>query len=743
MVKNTMNDTKNDIKSQKSEITQADDDLVNFANSASHDESVDEELLALAPPPPSLQHAIFILIIIGFSFVLMVLFWPELKYFLKGFADPVSLGEAADLESQQLTSDSYVSLEGVPLVNRTVTFSTGTKWFSGDIYRKMAPVSGNPNLLVQWHTSNPDIKQVSDALKPPSSFAGRLKRRTDLSENYNKFWPFYDCLKLHSTSQCKFCIGKANLDECRPIFTCVDNYPIEVCDQTAFFTREEIEEKIGKLKSELQRRPSADLTNELAMNEKALTATGNIAVLADLVSIEEMFDRVAMLEVTDDRKADAFNLKKELFGYLLDALEIRLRTPIEKMASLTAPLKRKLLETQSALDAVRAEIEKLEREKLALGPLVDVSAELAEFVELVREEQEKLRRVDESSERLKDWQLDGTESGAVLLARVRDLSARLAAMKLRPKATVESDKKVSADSDESPVADSGTVQNAQDTDSVGSGVDHSATNDTAASEAVTNDTAANDAVADAVSGDAQLTDPVLAAIDAQLNGAVERVAEVGRKLIILSPGEAPKLDAWAKSTDIVGFLPKPLRADHVFKSFEDLQKMLADVTPTAKTSLKSRYRALVEQQKQKRETEKQLAGTSGLPELRLVARFDALRQTSQKIDSEASLGEAVDRLRQLSGQYAQQEFYPWDLSNYPKVKAELGALIDKAGLPALEARVTAFEKAFAPAMYVLLDDEKPTDNPWILFVYIAVPIMLVVNLKKLLRFIADWRQYGL
>ena len=176
----------------------------------SHEEEVDEELLALAPPPPGMRQVFFILVILAFSILILVLFFPELRYFAKGFDDPVALGEASDVDLNAFQKESYVSVEGLPLVNRTLSFSTGAKWFSGDIFRKMAPLSGQPNLLVQWSSHNPDIRQLKDTMSPPAAFAGRLKHREDLGRNYDKFWPFHDCLQMHSTSRCKYCIGRDN-----------------------------------------------------------------------------------------------------------------------------------------------------------------------------------------------------------------------------------------------------------------------------------------------------------------------------------------------------------------------------------------------------------------------------------------------------------------------------------------------------------------------------------------------------
>lgn len=701
-----------------------------------HDhEPIDEELLALSTPPPSIQQAIFIVIIIGFSLLVLGLFWPELRYFVKGFGEPTTLGEAADLDTHQIVSDSFVKVDGVPLVNRTVTFSTGTKWFSGDIYRKMAPLSGNPNLLVQWHTSNPQIKQAKDSLTPPSSFAGRLKKREELSENYSKFWPFYDCLKLHNTSQCKYCIGKSNLDECRPVFTCVDNYPIEVCDYTAFNTKEEVVEKIEELKAELQQRVSSDLTAELEAYQKALGAYENLGILSDVVQLEELFDRASMLEAKGEQQKQLLDTRVKILSHLVKTLEIRLTHPREKIATLSPALKQKLAQKKNDLATAHKELKRLVVEKKALRPLLDIHVELSDFVVLVKEQKAKLLRVDKGSETLADWKLDGKETGLVLLQKIQDLSAKLATLSLRPK-------EGQATASEQSIGNDGT--DSQDTDTL-----ESAAEDTAnTSEQNTEQVASDENVSP--EGDTEQpvvepslsvpTEPTLARIDSQLDDAIERVAVLGRVLTIVTPQDVPKLNQWAGKTDIVGSLPKPLRAEHVFKSFEMIAKSLKAASPTQTATLKARYRTLRDANKVTQQKIESLRATSGLAQLELVGEFNALQQLMKTAKSEKWVKEVSHRWKQISASYANKEFYPWDLSNYPKERQSLAQLMNNVNLAGLEEDIHSLEKELSAPMYVLLDDEKPTDNPWILFVYIAVPIMLVVNFRKLLRFISEWRQ---
>jgi hypothetical protein len=76
------------------------------------------------------------------------------------------------------------------------------------------------------------------------------------------------------------------------------------------------------------------------------------------------------------------------------------------------------------------------------------------------------------------------------------------------------------------------------------------------------------------------------------------------------------------------------------------------------------------------------------------------------------------------------------LNNYPKLQKELSDFIKKSRIPQIESEVKKLEALHPSTMWVLLDKEKPSDNPWVLFIYIVIPIMIIINTRKLLRFIA-------
>ncbi len=192
---------------------------------AGEDEPVDEELLALGPPPPSPRQAVFVLVVLGLSVFMLVWFFPDLRYLLRAFAEPQDLGEAADVYPGGFESHALVRLHGIPMTNRTIVFSKGVRWFS-DTTRKVFPLAGRPELLVEWQIPgeqrayrDPDVNPESERL--PFDFEGRLMPREDLAARYERIWLFYDCLEGYSVRECKLCLGAVDMEQCRQRIACV------------------------------------------------------------------------------------------------------------------------------------------------------------------------------------------------------------------------------------------------------------------------------------------------------------------------------------------------------------------------------------------------------------------------------------------------------------------------------------------------------------------------------------------
>jgi hypothetical protein len=188
------------------------------------DEPVDEELLALSVPPPSPRQALFILVVLGLSLFMLAWFFPDLRYLLRAFEEPADLGEAADLHPGRFEAQSIVRLHGIPMTNRTLAFSKGVRWFS-DTARKVFPLAGRPELLVEWRIPakerayrDPDVNPEGERL--PFDFQGRLVPRADLGARYERIWLFYDCLEGYSVRECKLCLGAGGMEQCRQRIAC-------------------------------------------------------------------------------------------------------------------------------------------------------------------------------------------------------------------------------------------------------------------------------------------------------------------------------------------------------------------------------------------------------------------------------------------------------------------------------------------------------------------------------------------
>jgi len=105
-----------------------------------------------------------------------------------------------------------------------------------------------------------------------------------------------------------------------------------------------------------------------------------------------------------------------------------------------------------------------------------------------------------------------------------------------------------------------------------------------------------------------------------------------------------------------------------------------------------------------------------------------------------TLRAADDQLMDLTALFATTDLDPAGMENHPAEAAACAALIEKADLASLRSRVEALESAFGRPVMVILDEEHPGSSPWILFVYLVVPVMIVLNLRRLARFVRSRRR---
>ena len=158
--------------------------------------AIDEELLDLSGPPVSLRYGLITLLVIGLSIVMLVWFFPEFKYLMSGIGGPRPLKDAADIDLSTLENNTYVSVEGIPWVTKTVAYQDGIKWFAlSDTSRKLFPLMGQRKLLVRWTVPqkdkayrDPQVNPSSPAL--PGYFEGHLLRYDNYSSRYQHIWNF-------------------------------------------------------------------------------------------------------------------------------------------------------------------------------------------------------------------------------------------------------------------------------------------------------------------------------------------------------------------------------------------------------------------------------------------------------------------------------------------------------------------------------------------------------------------------
>ncbi len=134
---------------------------------------LDQELLALHAPPKA-QRMVTLTVMAAAVFValsLMVSLRGDMGYALSR-AQPKDLGDARKLQPQDLESNSYVHVMGIPTIGRAVRFTQGM----GMQYR-VFPLSGQPSIYVQ-------IEDRGGESFVRSEFSGRLVKFQDLGGRY-------------------------------------------------------------------------------------------------------------------------------------------------------------------------------------------------------------------------------------------------------------------------------------------------------------------------------------------------------------------------------------------------------------------------------------------------------------------------------------------------------------------------------------------------------------------------------
>jgi hypothetical protein len=159
-------------------------------------DGVDNELLTLPEPPPSIFYGLFTLLIIVMSVVMLYWFRDDFEYLLQGLSEPTPLGDASEIDMSKLEHNTFVTLEGIPWVTRSITMNERRWFFSADKLR-VFPIIGQASLFVQWIVPQEDQAWRNPKTDPsnpswPGFFRGRLVRHDRYDRSYIEVWRFIE-----------------------------------------------------------------------------------------------------------------------------------------------------------------------------------------------------------------------------------------------------------------------------------------------------------------------------------------------------------------------------------------------------------------------------------------------------------------------------------------------------------------------------------------------------------------------
>ncbi len=651
-----------------------------------HQSEIDQELVSLGTPPPSLRYGLFTLAISLMTVVMLVWFSPELVYFFKMTSNPTDLGDATDIDVNKLHPNTYVSVDGLPQLTNSLTFNEGIKWFSmSDTRCNFFTLTGQPNLFVQWRMPeehkafrNPEINPVSPG--PPSHFEGHLVKRDDMGPNFNRVWAFFDCRRSFSLRRCNTCLGVTSMDKCLNMFTCLERNTPERCKQI--------------MESEEEAR---DPGLKLAIREQ------NVSLAS--VKLEQWAAKAKKLERAAAKlggkdKASIKDFRVDILKLSLEELKIRAKEPFEKINSLEDSARKEVGLQLADLEELRLkETEQVENQRI-LTAFSNIGKTLNKLKKKVSGLKTKISALGSTTvERLVKWKCDPeTTDGKGLLKSVDTLEVILLDL------------------------DDAAKRKAHD---AGSGVDEKRDRETHKQK-----------------GPSKSSDnPQYETIITSLDKVNQRATALMDKIAMLAPGQKPLFDKWARKPDVLGQIPEELRTDNVVSAMGKLEQMVADLEPVGDDaqSLGKRLKNGIKQLNETRKKIKDIEAQDGIRYLKIVNMFEAFEKKVASGTAFEKAGVTEREFDQLKQAIIEEGFYMAELKGTP---TNIEALEKKLAPKPLQEFERRFQKLAAPFEkddWVLIDDEKPGDKIWIVLVYLVLLVMLIVNLIKLRRFWIMWR----
>lgn len=683
-------------------------------NQSFMDEEYDEDLMALSPPPPSPRLLVFTLAVLALSVTMLFWFVPELRFFLSQFGGPVALGEAADIELSDLSSDQYATVRGFPMVQRTLTFKEGVKWFMlSDNARKFFPLAGQPNLYAQWtetdaHKAYRDPDTNPGITGPPSEFTGHLVSRKELGKNYDSIFVFYDCLKYHYLGRCNRCLGISNQDTCRDTFVCAENNDPELCGQLLARSEKSIKEELDSL------RQSGDKNEKVQFLEMLQNAKREHRISVQSVKLEEMVQLTERLlglaeEKGDELKAELSKIRQSLFSLQLEELTVRAANAYRTLGALSAIQREDVKDAVKRLGEKRTEKKQLTQELKVMRVFINIGDELERLKKraIALEKKATLIPVEKLSE-LASFD-PNTQKGSKLIDSVGALETVVA----EKERILWREKLADAN------ADAGMSTKQMD------------------------------------GGDAEKAlslplPPVSAELEANpnyqklmgnLDSIVTRVDKILAILKVLLPGENKAFDEWASKPDVLGAIPEGVREMRVIGAIVKIEQMLkaAHLSEGAdKPLLAEVYNENIDKLGAVSKEVASLEKKPGLNEFILTEKLSRLKSnTEQTIDEDNSLQRQFES---LLAELSAAGLYLFKLKGAPVEMAKLEKLLSKERLAPIESSLKAAEESLAYGDWVLIDGEIPLDKIWVVVVYLVLLSMIFVNLRKVWRFFLAYKE---
>ncbi|MDJ0761811.1 MAG: hypothetical protein QNJ97_02385 [Myxococcota bacterium] len=690
------------------------------------DEDIDEELLAMAGPPPSLRYGVFTGLVIALTIAMLVWFFPELKFLSRITEPPTPLGEAADLDLNTLTSNTFVALDGLPLMSKAIEFRDGIRWFSmSDNTRHFFPLTGKPQLFVQWKESDehkafrdPAVNPVRPG--PPSHFEGHLVSRADLIDtNYERIFVFYDCLKVHPLRRCNHCLGKASLAECREFFTCIERYTAEQCVALLDASENPMDETIADLKDKVASGENADANRQkiAALEDTRLALREHHIGVASML-LEELATKAGKLSDAKDRlraedRAALSSLRSEILSLSFNELKVKAAGPVKHIDALPAEDRQALDTAYETLNKKRAEAAELKRQQRLLREYAEVGEKIEKTKKRISQLQAAI--ADAPADKIAALATSSIDPQSVDGSKIANDLSRLEAILLTPKPATTAD---------AGPADAGPQ----------------ASEPTAGQTTARNGPQKNKAV-----GRARLTaenSPVFQTLIAPLTALSTRLETLQAKLAGLRPQAVEAFDRWVLEPDILGQIPKELKEEKIIVSIARIEQMLgpASAPEGGFGSLLKRINQGVDALKAVQKQIAVLEATPGMREMTVVADLKALDVSFNAGQPEKDPTAFEAGLSGATLNLIEKNLYPLQLKGHLDQMAALEALLEKEKLGDIASRLGNIAATVETGDWVLFSDRIPLDKAWVALVYLVLITMLAFNVRKFWYFWITWKR---